>query len=49
MGTVVDEVCKVKGVEGLRVVDSSVFPFVLGAHYQAVVCAVAEQVSAILD
>jgi choline dehydrogenase-like flavoprotein len=49
VGTVVDEVCKVKGSEGLRVVDSSVFPFALGAQYQAAVCAVAEQVSAILD
>jgi choline dehydrogenase-like flavoprotein len=49
MGTVVDEVCKVRGVEGVRVVDSSVFPFALGAHYQAAACAFAEHVSAILD
>ena len=39
---VVDEVSKVRGVGGVRVVDSSVFPFALGAHYQAAVCAVAE-------
>jgi choline dehydrogenase-like flavoprotein len=44
MGTVVDTECKVKGVEGLRVIDSSVIPFPLGAHYQATVYAMAEQV-----
>jgi choline dehydrogenase-like flavoprotein len=46
MGTVVDKACRVRGIEGVRVVDSSVFPSALGAHYQAAVCAVAEQVSA---
>ena len=45
MGSVVDTECRVKGVEGLRVVDASVFPFPMGAHYQAIVYAVAEQVS----
>lgn len=44
MGTVVDSDCKVKGVQGLRVIDSSVIPFPLGAHYQAIVYAMAEQV-----
>jgi choline dehydrogenase-like flavoprotein len=44
MGTVVDTECKVKGIEGLRVIDSSVIPFPLGAHYQATVYAMAEQV-----
>lgn len=45
MGKVVDGECKVKGVRGLRVVDSSVIPFTIGAHYQAIVYAVAEKVS----
>jgi choline dehydrogenase-like flavoprotein len=46
MRTVVDGVCKISGIEGVRVVDSSVFLFALGAHYQAAVCAFAGQVSA---
>jgi choline dehydrogenase-like flavoprotein len=45
MRTVVETKCGVKGVENLRVVDASVFPFPLGSHYQATVYAVAEQVS----
>jgi choline dehydrogenase-like flavoprotein len=45
MGSVVDSECRVIGFEGLRVVDASVFPFPMGAHYQAIVYAVAEQVS----
>ncbi|KAI8669490.1 GMC-OxRdtase-N domain-containing protein [Fusarium keratoplasticum] len=45
MGTVVDAECRVKGVEGLRVVDASVFPMPLGAHYQAATYALAEQVA----
>jgi choline dehydrogenase-like flavoprotein len=44
MGTVVDTVCRVKGVKGVRVVDASVFPAPLGAHYQAAVYALGEQV-----
>ncbi|KAH7266114.1 glucose dehydrogenase [Fusarium solani] len=45
MGTVVDAECRVRGVEGLRVVDASVFPMPLGAHYQAATYALAEQVA----
>lgn len=44
LGSVVDQKCRVKGIEGLRVIDASVFPFLIGAHDQAVVYAVAEQV-----
>ncbi|CZR63321.1 related to alcohol oxidase [Phialocephala subalpina] len=43
MGAVVDTECRVKGVDGLRVIDASVFPFPIAAHYQAIVYAVAEQ------
>jgi choline dehydrogenase-like flavoprotein len=45
MGTIVDSECRVLGVKGLRVVDASVFPIPLAAHYQAPTYAVAEQVS----
>jgi choline dehydrogenase-like flavoprotein len=44
MGTVVDSECRVKGLEGVRVVDASIFPNPLGAHYQAAVYAIAEMV-----
>ena len=43
MGTVVDTECRVKGVEGLRVVDASVLPISIGAHLQAVLYGVAER------
>lgn len=48
MGTVVDTECRVKGVDGLRVIDSSVIPLPLCAHYQASVYALAEQVGILL-
>jgi choline dehydrogenase-like flavoprotein len=47
MGSVVDTECRVKGLQGLRVVDASVFPMPVGAHYQAIVYAVAEQVGSL--
>lgn len=43
MGKVVDAECRVKGMHGLRVVDASVIPVPLAAHYQAPVFALAEQ------
>ena len=43
MGKVVDAECRVKGVSGLRVVDASVIPVPLAAHYQTPVFALAEQ------
>lgn len=43
MGRVVDAECRVKGVQGLRVVDASVIPVPLAARYQAPVFALAEQ------
>ena len=43
MGKVVDGSCKVNGVKGLRVVDASVIPVPLAAHYQVPVFALAEK------
>lgn len=44
MGTVINSNCQVYDVDSLRVVDASIFPFPLAAHYQAAVYAVVEQV-----
>lgn len=43
MGKVVDTQLRVKGVKGLRVVDSSVMPVPVTGHYQAIIYAIAEK------
>ena len=43
MGKVVDSDLCVYGVQGLRVVDTSVMPLPIAAHYQACTYALAEQ------
>lgn len=48
MGAVVDTNLKVRGVEGLRVVDTSVFPVVPTGHLQVTTYAMAEQAAVII-
>jgi choline dehydrogenase-like flavoprotein len=48
MGSVVDTELKVYGIDGLRVVDASVLPLPICAHYQVPVYALAEQAADII-
>lgn len=48
MGTVLDTELKVKGVEGLRVVDASVMPLPIAGHTQVAVYALAEQAAELI-
>lgn len=49
MGKVVDTDLKVKGVQGLRIVDASVLPVVITGHLQVPVYALAEQAAVIIS
>lgn len=48
MGKVVDTECRVIGVKNLRVVDASILPVPLSAHYQAPMYAIAEAAAAMI-
>jgi 5-(hydroxymethyl)furfural/furfural oxidase len=44
-GAVVDEACRVRGIEGLRVVDASVFPFIVRGNPHLPVLMIAEKMA----
>jgi choline dehydrogenase-like flavoprotein len=48
LGKVVDGLLKVKGVQGLRVVDASIMPMQVAAHTQATVYGIAERAARII-
>jgi choline dehydrogenase-like flavoprotein len=48
LGSVLDAELRVKGVQGLRVVDSSIFPAPIGGHPQATLYGIAEQAAAMI-
>ena len=48
MGDVTDEFCKVKGVQGLRVVDASIMPDVISGNTVATCMMIGEKGAAML-
>ncbi|KAI0125151.1 hypothetical protein BJ170DRAFT_597980 [Xylariales sp. AK1849] len=48
IGSVVDFKCKVEGIQRLRVVDGSMFPVPINAHYQVMTYVVAEQAASMI-
>lgn len=49
MGKVVDNDLKVLGIRGLRIVDASVIPVPIAAHYQALIYALGERAADIIS
>lgn len=48
MGHVVDTRLRVKGIQGLRIVDASILPLPLAGHYQYPIYAIAERAAEIV-